>query len=157
MNLQTLAGKAGTSKQMRKTIFLSFFLTILLLMTGLASANDGPHGNYILLTDKCAGCHRVHTSIHTKLLKGGPNYANFCFTCHKDGLGANTDVYNGQFTGGVTDWNTQSHGEASAGLNGSSFSKAFEFTGRSGRITGQASVTSLHNALDDTIDYTAWG
>jgi predicted CXXCH cytochrome family protein len=126
-------------------------------MSGLALANNGPHGDYALLTDKCAGCHRAHTAVHASLLKGGPVYADFCFTCHKDGLGANTDAYNGKFTGGVTDWNTQTHGEANTGLNGGGFAKAFEYTGFSSRTTNQANVTSIHNALDDTTNYTAWG
>jgi predicted CXXCH cytochrome family protein len=142
---------------MRKVVFFSFILVAFLAMSGLALANGGPHGGYVLLTDGCAGCHRAHTAIHASLLNGGPSYAEFCYTCHKDGLGANTDAYNGKFTGGVTSWGTQVYGETNAGLNGGGFAQAFTYTGRSGRTTGQAAITSKHNIESDSTTYTAWG
>lgn len=69
-------------------------------VVGLTSADNGPHGNYAAMTDKCAACHRAHTAAGDSLL-AGPATSNdkseFCYTCHSGGAGAYTDVKNGLF------------------------------------------------------------
>lgn len=124
-------------------------------MLNVATANEGPHGAYNLTTEKCAGCHRPHTANRTKLLKtstydltgNGVNtdIADFCFSCHRDGSGANNNVYGGYFmgykgpgdagvTGDVTSnpWpgeptNTSHLGTKNAGLNGGGFSTTIDY------------------------------
>lgn len=60
-----------------------------------AAANAGPHGDYSLTTDACAGCHRAHTSEGAGLFAAANEY-ELCITCH-GGL-VQTDVVNGRRT-----------------------------------------------------------
>ncbi len=72
------------------------FLLYLFLPSSAAIANNGPHGNYSALTDKCAGCHRTHTAGAAKLLI--TDVPALCFTCHGGGAsGANTNVVDGRY------------------------------------------------------------
>ncbi|MCL5962064.1 MAG: hypothetical protein M1358_22580 [Chloroflexi bacterium] len=83
-------------------------LASLMLSLGLvtaARADNGPHGGYTNLTDKCAGCHRAHTAVGANLLAAAASPTDksvFCYTCHSGGLGAYTDVKNGLFLTGAT-------------------------------------------------------
>ena len=43
-------------------------VVLVLLVSGLAFADGGPHGGYTATTDACAGCHRAHTAAAAKLL-----------------------------------------------------------------------------------------
>lgn len=141
---------------------------ILILNTSLAmdtaNANEGPHGGYSLTTSNCAACHRPHTATGSKLLRGdgvdttlgnGTNYdiADFCFSCHKDGAGANNNVHGGYYMGyaGPGDagssldpysnpWpnestNTSQYGSKNAGLNGGGFVSAKRYWGAPEKLT----------------------
>lgn len=85
---------------MRKSIFvisLALALLCMLAITGIASANGGPHGGYTPSTDACAGCHRAHTAIGPNLLVQTSTYA-LCMSCHgSTGTGADTNVEDGFF------------------------------------------------------------
>ena len=49
-----------------------------------------PHGDYGVMTDTCAGCHRAHTAGGAGLRKSWPEEA-LCFSCHA-AAGSGTDV-----------------------------------------------------------------
>ncbi len=85
-------------KTATKTLLIfSAIVCFSLLRTERTQANGGPHGNYTVLTDACAGCHRAHTAVAPKLLI--EQGENLCLTCHGAGMGgANTDVENGVYT-----------------------------------------------------------
>ena len=71
---------------------------VLLLTTGVASADNGPHGDYGPTTGACAACHRGHTGLGSSLLKSpatATDTSGFCYTCHSLGAGADTDVQAG--------------------------------------------------------------
>ncbi|MCL5961746.1 MAG: hypothetical protein M1358_20940 [Chloroflexi bacterium] len=86
---------------MKRLLFVSSVAMLLSLgLVGVALADNGPHGGYTDLTDKCAGCHRAHTALGASLLAGAASETDksaFCYTCHGGGLGAYTDVQNGVF------------------------------------------------------------
>ncbi len=169
---------------MRKTIiFLIVATTFVLMFSGIAIANNGPHlggavlpsvsGGFDQDTDACAGCHRAHTGLQAGLLNDGTSSYAFCVTCH-NGIGANTDVVNGLFVGtvgaitgfgGKPDSNLD--GTAGMGLNGGGFVTAVGYDGRTGRDPNAggaganiSAITSRHN-IDglDTVGapWTAWG
>ena len=165
---------------MRKTIILLIVATTFVLMfSGIAIANNGPHlggaagiqasGGFAQDTDACAGCHRAHTSVQTKLLATGDSIYAFCTACH-NGTGANANVESGTFsavalapdptvfTDGVS---SATHGEAGMGLNGGGFIDAKKYTGLRGRATaGVGQVTSTHTVKGlggSTGIGTAWG
>jgi hypothetical protein len=88
-----------------------------LVASGTAFANFGPHGMYTTDTDGCAACHRAHTSFSSLTWTGGdgsgPRSAllisnasemtDFCYACHGDGAqGASTNVQSGIFDSGPT-------------------------------------------------------
>jgi predicted CXXCH cytochrome family protein len=64
----------------------------------VVGANAGPHGNYNVDTNACAGCHRAHTAVRGNLLLAADDYA-LCTSCHDSSLGATTDVLNGVVVG----------------------------------------------------------
>ncbi len=73
----------------------------LLYAVGTAGADNGPHGGYTMITDKCAACHRAHTAQGINLLNSAASptdVSQFCYTCHGGGMGATTDVRNGLLT-----------------------------------------------------------
>lgn len=117
-----------------------------------------------MVTAKCAICHRPHTAALDFLLKGdgvtdvtgngvNTDIADFCLSCHKDGAGANNNVYGGFFMGyagpgnaGSTadpttnPWlleptNTANLGTRSAGLNGGGFVTAKPYFGSPNKLT----------------------
>lgn len=79
---------------MRKYI-VAFLTAVVGMLTAatVASADNGPHGNYTFTTDACAGCHRVHTAQGEKFLKTSDKLT-LCFSCH-DGTGTVLDVWDG--------------------------------------------------------------
>lgn len=126
--------------------------SFMILASGIAFANYGPHGNFETDTDACAGCHRAHTSVSnvtwtdndgaskSALLAGlnvtsqgfvSATVKDFCYTCHGAGAaGAATDVQSGQLDATV--------GASTTGavLNGG----GFEDMGGAG-----ATITSMHD------------
>lgn len=145
-------------------MFILSVMCLGLFLTQPVQANEGPHGSYTLSTANCAGCHRPHTATGNKLLRGdavdttignGTNYdiADFCFSCHKDGVGANNNVYAGYYMGYAgpgdagtsTDatsnpWpfestNTAQLGTRNAGLNGGGFNSAKVYWGSPQKMT----------------------
>lgn len=194
-----------------QAVIIILYTCALFISPGYALANEGPHGGYSLRTVKCAICHRPHTGKTEWLLRGegvtdagGNGFDNdisdFCFSCHKDGAGANNNVYGGYFMGyaGPGDggstadvasnpWigeptNTSNLGTKNAGLNGGGFVTAKPYFGSPYKLTyngrtergvdwvdpaggthfDHASsdplpVTSSHNVLDDTKNWTVWG
>lgn len=89
---------------------LALAALVALAIPGVALANFGPHGNYILDTDACAGCHRAHTSVSSitwgnnqgsaLLVTSASQLWQFCYACH-DGAsqGADTNVQDGVYEG----------------------------------------------------------
>ena len=67
----------------------------LLAVAVAARADNGPHVSGAgIVTDTCAGCHRVHTAQAPGLLK--EPQTTLCYTCHgSSATGANTDVEDG--------------------------------------------------------------
>lgn len=101
---------------------------LVLASTSVAFANFGPHGAYTQDTDKCAECHRAHTSFSTVgwtgtdgvarasalLVSGASNMTDFCYACHGEGApGAATNVQDGIYDSGPSG-NTGAGGNVSA-------------------------------------------
>jgi predicted CXXCH cytochrome family protein len=63
------------------------FLILIFLQSGMALADNGPHGSYTGTTDACAGCHRAHTAQNPYILIAPAQDNALCFTCH-NGTGA---------------------------------------------------------------------
>lgn len=68
---------------------------------GTVSADNGPHvAGHGATADSCAACHRAHTGQAEELLTQGQTL--LCYSCHGNGAtGADTDVEDGQWTGGA--------------------------------------------------------
>jgi predicted CXXCH cytochrome family protein len=113
-----------------------------------AMADNGPHHTSEgIVTDTCAGCHRLHTAQAPHLLK--QSQTSLCFSCHgAGGPGSKLDVVSGE--------NASSGGA----LRGGGFSFALIDTGNpvADEIptlgTGEA-VTSTHSV--DGSAQTVWG
>lgn len=85
-------------------ILVSVIITTLGIGTPVG-ADNGPHGEYSAMTDKCAACHRAHTAKGEYLLTAeatAMDKSAFCFSCHSGGSGAYTDVKNGLFLTAAT-------------------------------------------------------
>jgi hypothetical protein len=119
-------------KRLRKlSLILVLAIAItMMLFTGVAYANFGPHGGYSADTDACAGCHRAHTSFssvtwtsrfdptdddHSALLIGdATSMSEFCNSCHGDDApGAATNVVSGVFDSGPSGSTSQTAGSLS--------------------------------------------
>jgi predicted CXXCH cytochrome family protein len=149
-------------------------LTLLLLGTACAApllagvaaawADNGPHVEAAgLVTDSCAGCHRLHTAEAPRLLKDPQT--TLCYTCHgSSATGANTDVQGGVGYSGKG----RSGGKAGA-LRGGGFSYALiDSSGASGQqgeppnpggtvpVLGSAAAASSSHSVDSS-EHTAWG
>ncbi|MEO6196805.1 MAG: cytochrome c3 family protein, partial [Dehalococcoidia bacterium] len=73
--------------------------------TPTASADNGPHVATGLdaTPDKCASCHRIHTSQGEGLLKNAGTIEGFCYSCHgTGGPGSDLAAQEGTFYGGTT-------------------------------------------------------
>ena len=92
---------------MKRLLLLGVGSALMFTMGGVgpAQADNGPHvstavGAGLTATmgqaggGRCASCHRAHTADAEYLLKQAQ--PALCFSCHADGLGASTDVVNGQ-------------------------------------------------------------
>ncbi|MFC2072948.1 cytochrome c3 family protein [Chloroflexota bacterium] len=109
-------------------------ITLVLAMTTVIYGAGGPHdGTFTSTTDACAGCHRAHTAVASKLLQSTQEV--LCLSCH-DGSGADTDVENGVLVGGT-------QGTVGAGLRGGGFSYAVMDTNLDNIGTSNA-TTSTH-------------
>lgn len=153
------------------------------IFTELSSAEHDPgqeilpHGGFTASTNKCVNCHRPHNAPGFRLLFARPgNYdtiAGFCFACHKDGVGANGDVYYGVFRGFFTGSpgegdlpNSSGWGTQGAGLNGGGFYYAMQYTNTYDRMAptdayGEPDpqpITSRHDAMGGPNEVkTVWG
>ena len=132
-----------------------------------ASADNGPHVSTAgQLTDRCAGCHRLHTGKAPMLLVQ-PEPA-LCYTCHGAGAtGAGTDVQEGLGFGNV--YPSTARGAAVGALRGGGFEYALidsahpagqkstqsNLTGNVPVLSSGTEVTSTHSI--DGSDATAWG
>ncbi len=154
---------------MRKTIiFLIVATTFVLMFSGIAIANNGPHlggsanlavsGGFAQDTDACAGCHRAHTGVQLKLLSSGTSVYSFCTACHNT-TGANTNVLSGVFDGTSNytyeGHNSETDGQAAKGLNAGGFTNALPYDGLRSR-GGATDVTSSAHSVDGS-NQTAWG
>jgi predicted CXXCH cytochrome family protein len=143
----------------RATIFVLGCAASLLAAATPALADNGPHVKGAgVVTDSCAGCHRVHTAQAPHLLK--EQQTTLCYTCHgASATGANTDVedgigYSGEGRGGGKAGALRGGGFAYA-LIGSSSPSGNGYLGEVPvRGTG-AAVTSTHSV--DESGQTAWG
>jgi len=67
---------------------LAALLPLVLLLTyQQTQANDGPHGEYLSVTDACSICHRSHRNQNPELVQCPEGGNAFCYSCH-DGTGA---------------------------------------------------------------------
>jgi cytochrome c553 len=94
-------------------ILIAAALIAVVAAPGVALANNGPHGSYIMNTDACAGCHRAHTAPSSitwvdsqdqvksaLLLTDASEVYLFCLTCHDStSQGADTNVLDGVYEG----------------------------------------------------------
>ncbi len=128
-------------------------LALLALPTGLALADNGPHGGYTATTDACAGCHRAHTAPAARLLLD--TVPNLCFTCHgSTATGADTNVEDGIYVDRDFEAEAPAEGDVNRGLKGGGFVYALMDTDFDGAATSSP-VTSSH--LNDGSTGTAWG
>ena len=141
----------------------------LLLGASAAPADNGPHvGTAGQLTDRCAGCHRLHSGQAAMVLVQ-PEPA-LCYTCHGPGsTGASTDVVDGLGFGNT--YPSTSRGAPVGALRGGGFQYALiDSANPSGQaahppspngnvpvlaLSAQSPVTSSHSV--DGSDATAWG
>jgi len=116
---------------------------LLLLPAAAAYADNGPHGAYTKMSDKCAACHRAHTASGSYLLTQSTQTA-LRLSCHgSSGQGGQTNVEDGIFN---------ANGNA---LLGGGFTNAVMNTQGSETWTpASLPVTSAHT-LDMTT--TVWG
>ena len=157
---------------MRKLAFLVVGGAVWLLLGAVpASADNGPHQSTAgTVTDRCAGCHRLHTGQAPFVLV--EEEPALCYTCHGAGTaGASTDVQMGLGFGNV--YPSTARGAAVGALRGGGFeyalidsnSPTFAITDEASRITttpGKIPVlgspvpsTSAHSV--DESAQTAWG
>lgn len=94
-------------------LVLAAVVAVVAFLPAVAMANNAIHGNYVMNTDACAGCHRAHTAPssitwqdadnQTKsalLLSTATNMQDFCYLCHDNtSTGADTNVEGGYYRG----------------------------------------------------------
>jgi predicted CXXCH cytochrome family protein len=126
---------------------LAVACTVVAFMFGAAPAmaDNGPHIKGAgVLSDGCAGCHRVHTAKTDMLTKD--TQPQLCYTCHStSGTGADTDVVAGV-----------SRGATPGALRGGGFEYALIDSGHaeSTKVV-PAAATNKVPALDPTVAGTA--
>ena len=139
-----------------KKLLLSALLAIALTFVSVivSSADNGPHGGFNTpTTDSCAGCHRAHTAVEQKLLM--TSTSALCESCHgTTASGADTNVWDGVYTGLDTVAENPVEGATNHGLMGGGFVNALMDTSLSGSATS-AATTSAH-AIDSN-PVTSWG
>lgn len=139
---------------------------LVLALTTIALADNGPHGGFTATTDACAGCHRIHSAQYGDMLLVEADIYLLCVSCH-DGTGAYTNVVDGYYDQGS--WVAADHGAAPAvtqgdvnqGLFGGGFAFArmmYEWTGvnkyTNTTIPAPKAVTSAHE-VEGMAGYTA--
>jgi predicted CXXCH cytochrome family protein len=123
----------------------------LLIVSGLAFADGGPHGGYTATTDACAGCHRTHTAAAPKLLI--KTEADLCLSCHGLGAsGADTNVLDGIFDNPPT--NAPGESVPGRSLKGGGFTNVTMTSDFTSTLSSRA-ATSMH-AYDGSSGM-AWG
>ena len=139
-----------------KKLLLSALLAIGLMFISVigSSADNGPHGGFNTpTTDSCAGCHRAHTAVEQKLLM--TSTSDLCESCHgTTASGADTNVWDGVYTGNDTVTENPVEGAINHGLMGGGFVNALMDTSLSGSAVS-AATTSAH-AIDGN-PVTSWG
>ena len=142
-----------------KKLLIALVLGLLLVaaLATVASADNGPHGNFSATTDACAGCHRAHTAQGIDFLLVDADIYQLCTGCH-NGTGAATDVVNGYY-----------HASGTQGDPGQClFGGGFDFTLCTHSPNGQnqytnpgpaapEAVTSNHEVKTGTTLGTVWG
>jgi predicted CXXCH cytochrome family protein len=83
----------------KRIIAIGISLIAIYLALGSVALAGNPHVDFASNPDACAACHRIHTATSGNLIKD-PSGPAMCQTCHEGGIGADTDVMNGQY---VTD------------------------------------------------------
>ena len=125
---------------MRKLAFLVVGGAVWLLVGAMpAFADNGPHMTTAgTMTDRCAGCHRMHTAQGAKLLV--TEQPALCYTCHGSGTtGAGTDVQNGVGYGNT--YPTQTRGAKVGALRGGGFEYALiNASAPVGLVSGSAAL-----------------
>jgi predicted CXXCH cytochrome family protein len=109
----------------------------------LASADNGPHGGFNTpTTDSCAGCHRAHTAVEENLLM--TSSTDLCESCHgTTASGADTNVWDGVYTGLDPVTENPAEGAIDHGLKGGGFINALMNTSFSSSAISGA-TTSAH-------------
>ena len=117
---------------MRNRVWVSgmILIAMYLALGGNALARY-PHASFTGHPDACAACHRVHTATAGNLIKD-PTGTSLCYSCHWGGLGADTDVKNGQYVS--TGENENTWGDPSMPLLGGGFAQ----------VNGTSTTTSHH-------------
>lgn len=87
---------ADVRKMTKRIIGLAVSIIAIYLALGAVALAGNPHAGFTTNPDACAVCHRMHTATSGNLLKD-PSGEDMCQTCHTGGLGADTDVTNGQY------------------------------------------------------------
>ena len=125
----------------RSIVFAALIVVAVVVMVpGIALANNAIHGSYTMATDDCAGCHRAHTATSpitwqdanldqqsALLISTATSIEEFCYTCHGSGMqGADTNVVDGFFESddGTTDPNDEVYNTFVEPLNGGGFDPA---------------------------------
>lgn len=140
---------------MKKLLLSTLFaLGLTFVSVMVSSADNGPHGGFNTpTTDSCAGCHRAHTSVEQKLLM--TSTADLCESCHgTTASGADTNVWDGVYTGLDPVSENPVEGAIDHGLKGGGFVNALMNTSFSGSAVS-AATTSAH-AFDGN-PATSWG
>ncbi len=151
---------------MKKLLLVSLLvLAMMLFVSGVASANGGPHGDYTATTDACAGCHRAHTATSNNLLMADSTY-NLCVSCHgSSATGANTNVDDGFYLSSRDDTTGDgNHGAANTADNapllgggfvnykGAAVSSTHDPTGTTDQAWGAGGLRGQLGTISDALD-----
>jgi predicted CXXCH cytochrome family protein len=140
---------------MKKLLLSIAFVLVLTFGSVLVSfADNGPHGGFnTATTDSCSGCHRSHTSAAQQLLM--TTTADLCESCHGTiGSGADTNVWDGVYTGLDPVTESPAEGAVNHGLKGGGFDNAIMDTNLTGSAVS-APTTSAHSVDGNPV--TSWG
>lgn len=150
-----------------KKLLIALVLGVLLVLalSTLALADNGPHGGFTATTEKCAGCHRAHSAIGPTYLLVAADIESLCLSCH-DGTGAYTNVVDGYYVDTpiatlAAPLGTQGDGGVVLFGGGFSFTRmAHTWNGKDGYDAAStnplpSAVTSAHS-VDGTAG-TVWG
>lgn len=119
---------------------------LVLALSTLAMADNGPHGGFAASTDACASCHRTHSAQYGSNALLISNPTTLCLSCH-DGTGAGTNVVDGVYTQAGSNAHTGVAGSVVEGTDGASllgggFTNALMTTAWTGSNTASAVVPS---------------